>query len=513
MFQKLMGFMADRNILFKRTPAKPDTVQKRNAIYAGTKNGDIYGSWLGTNYTSNAELFSSLSKLRGRSRELMRNNDYGKRIFNMIKRNVIGDTGFKLQMNIMAGKNSIEPDTNANKEIESAWRRWSKKGICDVTGNYSFVDVQNLAIGHTSMDGEVLARLVEGADNSFGFALQMMEADHLDERYSVQMTNGNMIKLAVEMTPFGKPVAYHIFRHHPGDSFHSGMYGRNDRVIIPAAEMIHLYKAERISQNRGVPWIHAAMTRLNMLGGYEEAELIAARMGANVHGIWSQVKNEDGEYTGDSTGGDGTITMESEPGIDRVAPEGMQYDLVDPTHPNAQFKDFVKSILRGIASGMDVTYNYLANDYEGVNYSSLRGAEMETRDAWHGLQNFFSESFLHEIFPIWLKNAMLRKEVNLPMSKFDMYNKPRFVARGFRWVDPKSEMAANMMKLAMGLTSPSILAGETSSLDYEDLQVIIKTDREMRNQHGNTSMDDAKLAELLAKVDEILEKAKEQKGE
>ncbi|MCK7513853.1 MAG: ATP-dependent Clp protease proteolytic subunit [Desulfobacterales bacterium] len=49
---------------------------------------------------------------------------------------------------------------------------------------------------------------------------------------------------------------------------------------IPAEQILHTFITERINQPRGVPWMHSAMTRLNNLGAYEEAEIVAARIGA-----------------------------------------------------------------------------------------------------------------------------------------------------------------------------------------------------------------------------------------
>jgi len=54
---------------------------------------------------------------------------------------------------------------------EEGFKAWSKKGICEVTGKYSFRDIQNLVITSIARDGEVLVRYVRGADNEFGFAL------------------------------------------------------------------------------------------------------------------------------------------------------------------------------------------------------------------------------------------------------------------------------------------------------------------------------------------------------
>ena len=52
-----------------------------------------------------------------------------------------------------------------------------------------------MVMGTLAEDGEVLVRKVKGFDNEFGFALQLLEADHLDEQYSD--LNKNILKLSL----------------------------------------------------------------------------------------------------------------------------------------------------------------------------------------------------------------------------------------------------------------------------------------------------------------------------
>lgn len=49
---------------------------------------------------------------------------------------------------------------------------------------FSWIDVQNLAIEGLARDGEVLIRHIRNADNGFGYLLQLLEPDFLDEEYN-----------------------------------------------------------------------------------------------------------------------------------------------------------------------------------------------------------------------------------------------------------------------------------------------------------------------------------------
>ena len=254
-------------------------------------------SWTSGSYSSDSELKTSLKTLRARSRQLANDDDYAKKFFRMVRTNVIGSNGIRLQS--IAKQDNDEPDEGARVKIEEGFKNWSKKNVCEVTGKYSFKDVQSMVMTSVARDGEILVSLARGIDNGFGFALQLIEADHLDEMYNTTLANGNKVKMGVEIDSWGRPVAYWIFKNHPGDILYGQTY--SDRIRIPASDMLHIYMPVRVSQNRGVPWMHTAMARLKMLGGYEESELVAARLASAKNGFyyWEKDSEGSGEYIGE----------------------------------------------------------------------------------------------------------------------------------------------------------------------------------------------------------------------
>ena len=72
-----------------------------------------------------------------------------------------------------------------------------------------------MALAAIAEDGEVLIRKVKGFKNDFGFSLQLIEADHLDEQYNDKEKN---ILLGVEFDEWQKPIAYHLHKSHPGNN-------------------------------------------------------------------------------------------------------------------------------------------------------------------------------------------------------------------------------------------------------------------------------------------------------
>ena len=474
---KLFGFELKR-----ATPQK----QKRNFNAASTSN--LYASWIPSNNTADIDIKKDLKSIRNRSRELMRNDDYAKKFKRMIKSNVVGSQGIKLQNQAKDTNGNL--DKKANDIIETAWKKWCKKGNCDVTGKYSFIDIMKMVMGTLAEDGEVLIRKVKGFDNEFGFALQLLEADHLDEQYNDKDRN---ILMGIEYDKWNKPVAYHLHKTHPGNLTLSNRDIQRER--IPADEINHLFLPLRISATRGVPWMHTAMTRMKMVNGYEEAELVGARLGASKAGFYTR-NQADGEYGGDTVVG-GTPVNEVTPGEFEILPEGWDFKSYDPQHPSTAFKDFMKVVLRGISSGLDVSYNTLANDLEGVNYSSLRSGVLEEREVWKDLQKWLAEHLLDDVFADWLDMALLTKTVPLPFFKYDKFNSPTWLPRGFAWVDPLKDMQSNILASKEGLKTHTQIASEMGQ-DIEELYQQLAKEKELRAKYGITTMSEAELMQLIA---------------
>ncbi len=454
--------------------------------YAAAKLDRLTAGWTGVTASPDSATRQSLTRIRGRSRQQAVDNPYMKRFFQLLRSNVVGAAGFGFQNRAVEreNKDGITYDDAANRIIESGWREWSKKGICTVDGRSSLIDVLQMLVETAAKDGEIIVRKIKGkaAGNDFGFAVQLIEADHLDENYNSTNTTGNKIRQSIEYNAFNRPVAYHILNKHPGDLTVIGD-GSTRYERFPANEIEHLYRMDRPAQSRGVPWAVSAMWRLNMLGGYEEAEVTAARTAAGKMGFF---KTQDGaEYSGSDQDDNGGIITDAEAGAFELLPEGIDFVGWDPQHPASAFPDFVKAMLRGAASGMGVSYNSLANDLQGVNFSSIRQGALEERELWKMLQTWLTEHFLTPIFEEWLLMAMTTQKIPLPVDKFEKFNKPLWRPRGWGWVDPLKEVKSNIEAVNAGFMSAQDVASENGQ-DIEEVYAQLARESAMREKHGVT---------------------------
>lgn len=445
--------------------------------------------------TADTELRVALSTARARSRELERNNDYAKKFLSMCEINVVGRAGITLQNKAKDPGGSL--DRVANNLIEWEWYRWGKKGICTVDGRLSWLGVQKLFIRTVARDGEFLARKIRGFKNPWKFALQILEADVLNEQLNREAAPGqNKIRMGIEYDEWDRPVFYHLRKKHPGEA---GALSSQDYLRVPANEIIHCYMPQRSTQGRGIPWMHTAARRLNQIGEYEYAEVVAARLGASKMGFFEKTDPTGlGQYVGDETDSAGNPISNAEPGIFETLPAGYKFSSFMPDHPTAQYGAFIKGSLRGVSSGLGVSYNSLANDLEGVNYSSMRVGALDERDNWKQIQQWMIEDFMDQVFESWLEMLLLTSRTNLPYAKLDKFNAPDWRGRVFDWVDPEKDIAAELSCVKAKWKTERQVVMERFNMDLEDLYEQIKADEELKKKYGITSDFGEAVGKLLA---------------
>jgi lambda family phage portal protein len=448
--------------------------------YAAADQSRLFADFRISETSADDELKNALAILRSRSRDLARNNEYAKRYLNLIKTNVVGENGFSLQVRARNADRSL--DAAGNKIIENAFASWGRVGNPEISGRMSWLDMQRFAAETLVRDGEVFIRVLKGSTLRDGISFQFIESDLIDEKKNSTEKNGNKVRMGVELDEYHRPVAYHVFQKHPNDtysSYYSNNTQRHERV--PADEMLHIFMPSRTHQNRGEPFMAPAMSAIKMLHGYREAELTAARAAASKFAVLTTQSGDD--FVGDDMM-DETPIIDMEPASVYELPANMDLKLIDPTHPTSAFSDFEKAVLRGIASGLNVSYTSLSNDLSGVSYSSIRQGTIEERDHYRMLQKFLIQHFCEKIYRLWLRSALDFGTLPITENKFDKFaDNSNWRGRGFAWVDPQREIQAAVVGISNGLMSMNDVAANYGR-DVEELFAQIQSDKEMAERYG-----------------------------
>lgn len=462
-----------------KPPAKPHA-----RAFAAAKLNRLTDSWRLTSEKIDDELRNDLDALRMRSRTLEGDNDFMRRYLDLVETNLIGETAPRLVS--LADNAPGNPDTGARAAIVASWTEWGAPGVCEVSGQYSWTGLCQAIVRGTARDGEALVRLVYGpaAGNKWGFAIQLLDVDRIATWLNRQVADGqNAIVAGVEVGLTGRPVAVH-FNTGPLTSARSRTAER-----VPIDTVLHRFVAQRPEQRRGIPWGHAAMLSMYYAGEFALSALLAAKHGADHLGFFV---TPDGEapMIGDAADEAGARIVTSAPGTWDTLPAGTDIRNVDARYPNEVFGPFLKSAYQRMASGLPgASYPELCNDYEAVNFSSIRAAVLSSRDEWRKRQKWFVEAWLDPIFADWLRWSLgngaivLANGSPLPIAKAQKFAAHGWQCRGWAWVDPLKDMQAAREALALGITSRTRLASEAGR-DLEEVFDERQTEAAMAEKYG-----------------------------
>lgn len=416
---------------------------KRSA-FKGAELSRLTWDWVTSPISADQEIYNDFLRLRSRAREMRRNHPLIRMYVDMLSTNVIGADGMRLRARVRNASGVL--NKQINKNIEAAWLAWSREVTVD--GQQSLTDFQHSLIESLAVDGEILIRKVRSyPDNPYRYALQAIDPDLLDHQYFRTPEGGqNEIRLGVEVNEWGRPVAYWLWDRHPSDLIN---VTARKRIRVGADELLHVYRPDRVNQSRGITWLNSIIMPSKMLDGYVEAEVVAARIGAAKMGFFQFKDGSDYEPPKEGE----KLEMEAQPGQFEQLPPGMEFKEWNPEHPSTAFPNFIKSIQRWIASGLRISYNTLANDLEGVNYSSLRSALLTERDQWRKLQTWWAGRVLFPIYSEWLEFAQLSGQLYLDSRDWSLFLQVKFLPRGWAWIDPLKDINATVAAVDNGLAS------------------------------------------------------------
>lgn len=449
-------------------------------------------SWPTHAASINEDLARQLPILRARSRGMARNNEWAIRYLIQLDDNVLGEAGIRLQMRMT--RRDGTPDTDTNSRIEAAFDLWGKD--CEVSG-MSWREVETMALASLPQDGELLYRLRPGA-GPFGFQIQLIDPALLDVTLHRDW-GGNRVRMGVEITDDGKPVAYWLRMSRAGDN-PSDLITVGRHVRIPAEQIRHRFLRREVGQIRGYPWLSGGARRLWLLHDFEESAAVASSNAAKRQGFFVSPTGDAPPGFADtivssvleSAKASGKVLTPDEiqaitaaaekyattvPGQFDTLPNGYDFRPFESKWPNIQADSYIKQQLRGWAAARGMSYVTVGNDLEAVNYSSARVGIIDEREHYKTVQGLL-KSWLHAevlsaALPYLVLSAPALKMERLPAYQAAVTWQPR------RWagIDPVKEATANEINLRLKLTSRRRIILERGE-DPDEIASEIETEEE-----------------------------------
>lgn len=347
-----------------------------------------------------------------------------------------------------------------------------------------------LAYMHFLIDGECLGMMLWTPER-VGLGGARYRTTHLGldpDRLSnpSQMVDTHDRRGGVQIDDLGAPVGYHIREAHQNDWYDADrsmiweQYPRETPWGRPI--VIHYYDKERADQHRGNSILTPILARFKMLDKYDTSTLQAAVL-RTIVGFFlkspydpEQVRDalDAGTY-GEGANGDDAFVGEL--GVraqwhkkNGMSLGGVRMPLLAPGESietasggnhAADFDAFETSFIRNFAASTGQSYEEVSGDFRHTNYSSFRGAMLQSWRTLIRRRGSFSTRYAAQVYGAWLEEALDPKDGHLrdvlphgapPFPELrTAYAHARWIGPGRGWVDPVKEPAGEVLKLDAGL--------------------------------------------------------------
>ena len=400
--------------------------------------------------------------LRNRSRYEVANNSYAKGIVVTLANDTIG-TGPRLQM--------LTNDERLNSEIEEQFAIWSDRiHLAEKLRTMRMARCQ---------DGESFGIMCNNPNLSFSpvkLDLQVIETDCVSDEQAV--TTDRYID-GIKFDEYGNPVSYHVLKLHPGSVGEINVDNPNAFRVIPAENMIHIFRQDRPGLHRGIPELTPALPLFAQLRRYTLAVLTAAEAAADFSGII---------YTDTPAGGESDQLEALDPiqlqrNMLLTMPNGWKMGQLDPKQPTATYGEFKTQILNEIARCLNMPFNIAAGNSAGYNYASGR---LDWQTYFRSIkvdQRYLGSNVLDPLFRKWIREYSLstRKDIDVNVWHTWFWD-------GTEHVDPLKEANAQSVRLASRTTTYAAEFAR-AGIDWEDAFDQIAKEKKRMDELGISPAD------------------------
>ncbi len=439
---------ADRAVQSARAQMAP-VIARAHEVTRPSRNRKLARDW----GSGNAIAGMDARQLRDQARHLERDLDLADNALNVLVQNTVG-----AGIDVLSAPRL--PGQPINRELalqlDDLWDAWWDAPEATRTHDYGMC--QQLLARSWFRDGDAFYQDLIGTVPYFEhgtavpYSFEMLEADLVPLDFNDPARN---ILQGVERNAWGRPIAFHVYKSHPGDPM--GTRLETKRVSAEFMHCIALMK--RLHQVRGLSVFASAMSRFEDVKDYEESERIAAKVAAS---MTFQIKKGSGEQYGADLGGQ-AILQDGVPIRElRLAPGAIFDDLLPgesieslgTDRPNPNAATWRKEQLRAAAGGIGVSYSSLSLDYNGT-YSAQRQELVEKWGSYLMLAERFIALCVRPQRMRFVEACVLSGRVRLPRGwTLRDLAASTYVRPVMPWIDPLKEAYARGEAEDRGWVSP-----------------------------------------------------------
>ncbi|GAB3335254.1 phage portal protein [Marilutibacter aestuarii] len=422
-------------------------------------------------------------QLRDSARALCRDHDVARTVLSVLVQNVVGSG---IDVIPAPRRRGGKVDRGLAQDLRDAWDLWWDRP--EVTWQHDFGKSQQLLFGGCARDGESFFQDLTGRipyldhGTEVPFSIEMLEADLIPLDFNDEARN---IRQGVERNAWGRPVAWHVYKQHPGD----GLYWKAETKRVPAEFICQLANIDRIHQVRGLSMFAPVMNRLRDIQDYEDSERIAAKVAASlcaqiIKGDASGYGSSKDPVTGQALEAAAYRALTMVPGMigDDLLP-GEQIEILDSKRPNPNVAVYINDQLRRVAGGTSTSHSSVSKNYDGT-YSAQRQELVEQWGAYAMLGEFFTARTMRPIWTRFVQACLLARIVRLPRGWTQRELMAAiFVRPQMPWIDPLKEALARGEMEDRGWQAPQ----QNILLSGNDPEEVLRLREDWRDQTAGQS--------------------------
>jgi lambda family phage portal protein len=322
--------------------------------------------------------------VRIRSRYEAENNSWYAGILRTAVNHIVGN-GPRLQL--------LTESPEANARIEKAWRQWATK--------IDLADMLRTICEAYWRDGEVFVMRADRPQNwPLTLDIRTIEADQVANPWASSVYNDPFIDDGIRFDRSTNELEVYVYNHHPGGNV---PLSTMDGDWYSSKEVLHLFRADRPGQTRGIPRATPALQTLPIMRRQELATLYSAETAAN---FAMYLKSNSPSIDPSSSPAD-FAEIELTRNMLTTLPAGWEIGQVEPKQPGPLYEMFQRQALQSFSRCTNMPYTLAAGTGKDANFSSFKG---DMKNVWEPEvqceQSRIEWSIIEPVFRWFLESAI-----------------------------------------------------------------------------------------------------------
>lgn len=425
----------------------------RNSAFQSAGTGRRSRGWNTFSGGPNDSTLPSLSLLRDRSRQAVRNDGWAAHALDELVDNLVG-TGITPL--------SVATDQAFAERVDDLWDRWTYES--DPEGVLDFYGQQSLATRSWLEAGEVFVR------HRFRFSedgltvplqVQIIEAEYCPITHNAPR-GANKIRAGIEFSPIGRRAAYWFYRARPGDTTEMDSA---ELVRVNVETVRHIYDPARPGQIRGLPRFTQALVHLRDLDLYDDATLQRQQLANMMVAFVKRASAPAGDLTNPLDGKaiekdedpERPPLMPLEPGLFQELAYGEEIQWSEPPDAGDTYEVFMRQQLRKIAASVGLPYELLTGDLMQISDRTVRVIINEFRRAIERRQEqIVAFQFCQPIWEAWFTQAVISGALPVPDAYYTdprPFRRVEWTTPAWAYIQPVQDAQADEIRIRSGLTT------------------------------------------------------------